>query len=285
MDSFWNQMVRTVVVGAERQPVPEALLAALGMEAEGDAARTALLALPAAHVLQKAAAPLGIIASAIVPACRPDTRPLCPYQAVQPLLAMVVHGAHPAVLPEFFGLMNVRGCRLPPEVLPPVLDFLVQKKMVSPAAKTALEPLAGWLAAQNPVWAAYLKKQYTTSEAHEKNWSARMSERTEVAPDLESPESPLVKLLLEAEHLWPQPILYAVLEYPLIIKAARQWSPAKHLRAILQRAAIWCRPADALSYAPPAYEWPYAWHNELVQFHSTVKFRQRLWEIFRFSIP
>ncbi|MEQ1744839.1 MAG: DUF5691 domain-containing protein [Saprospiraceae bacterium] len=285
MDSFWNQVVRTVVVGAERQPVSEALLAALGMEADDDAARTVLVALPAAYLLQKAAAPLGLAVPATVPDCPPDARPLCPPLAVQPLLVMVLHGAHPAVLPEFFRLLNARGCRLPPELLPPLLEFLVQKKMISPAAKTALGPLGWWLAAQNPAWAGFLKKQNTASEAPENNWAARISELAREATDLESPESPLVKLLLEAEHLWPQPVLYSILEYPLHSGAARQWSPPKHMRALLQRAALWCRPADALSYGPPAHEWPYAWHNELVQFHSTVKFRQRLWEIFRFGIP
>ena len=305
MDNHWSEIVRTVVVGTERQPVSEALLTALGIAPHEDPVRTALSALPAAHLLHRAAAPLEAVVQPMVSACPPDPRPVCPPAVVQPLLAMVLHDAYPAVLPELFALLNARRWRLPPEVLPRLLDFLVRKKMFAPPVYAALGLPARWLAAQNPDWAAFVKKLPAAPAKH-----ARKGKRPDALPGkqylevdwptlpealwrrcvldliredarLETPDSALATLLLESEHVWPKAVLLAVLEYPLRQVHPRQWSPPKHLRALLQRAALRCRPADAQDYGQPARDWPYAWHNELVQLRGVVQFRARLWEIFR----
>lgn len=305
MDRQWSDMVRTLVIGTERQPVSETLMAALGLTVQDDPARTALSALPAAHLLHRAAAPLDAALLRGVSACPPDPRPICPPAAVPLLLAMVQHDAYSAVLPEFFALLHACHWRLPPELLPVVLDFLVRKNMFASALYTALGPLALWLAAQNPKWDAFskkrpaapaarvrLKKQRGTSEGKrylEVDWRAIpveiwkncVSGLAREDARLEAPDSVLATLLLDSEHIWPKDVLLAVLEYPLRQGHPRQWSPPKHLRALLQRAALRCRPSDMLDYDRPARDWPYFWHNELVQFRGVVQFRARLWEVFR----
>lgn len=298
-------MVRTVVIGTERQPVPDALVTALGLTVHEDPARTALSALPAAYLLHRAAAALDIAVLRGVSACPPDPRSICPPAAVPPLLAMVQHDAYPTVLPEFFAMLQARQWRLPPEQLPVVLDFLVRKKMFALPVYTAVGPLALWLAAQNPAWAAFLSKKPTvpakqsrqqphpdasTGKRHlqvdwsvlpEAIWKKCVLDLAGEDARLETPDSVLAALLLDSEHVWPKALLLAVLEYPLRQGHPREWSPPKHLRALLQRAALRCRPSDMLDYDRPARDWPYSWHNELVQFRGVVQFRARLWEIFR----
>lgn len=297
-------MVRTVVVGSERHPVPAALLSALGLEADDDPARTALRALPAAHLMQRAATPLATAPDSLFPPCPPDTRPVCPPDVLPPLRAMLQHDAYPTVLPEFFELMHVRQWRLPPEIVPEVLNFLSRKRLFLPAANTAMGPVAHWLALQNPDWAFFLKKTKTAAPKSGPGTSKVPVADRRLQPDLpalpenlwkrctldllrdetllESSDSTLVRALLEAEYRWPPELLLAVWEYPLRRGYARQWSPPKHLRTLLQRAAHRCRPADALGIESPSGDWPYAWHNELVQVRGVVQFRARLWDIFRF---
>lgn len=304
MENLWADMVRTVVVGSERQAVSPATLAALGLEDAGDPARTALRALPAAWLLHRAAAPVPVAPDPLFPACLPDARPLCPPEVLQPLSAMVRHDAYPTVLPEFFELMSRRHWRLPPEMAPEVLNFLSRERLFLPAAHAAMGPVVHWLALQNPDWAFFLKKTKTAAPKPGIGTGKAPAADRRLRPDLpalpeplwkrctldllrdetllESPDSALVHTLLEAEHRWPRKFLLAVWEYPLRRGYARQWAPPKHLRTLLQRAAHRCRPADALEIDPPAGDWPYAWHNELVQVRSVVQFRARLWDIFRF---
>jgi len=295
MENLWADMVRTVVVGTERQPAP----AVPGTETDADPARAALHALPAIWLLHRAAAPIPLAPDALLPPCPPDTRPVCPPEVLHPLIAMLRNNAYPTVLPEFFELLNLRGWRLPPEMIPEVLDFLARKRLILPAANRAMGPVAHWLARQNPEWASLWKKQKTVppkpvagapAARHlwldlpalpEALWKHCMLDLLRDETLLELPDSTLARALLEAEYRWPQELLLAVWEYPLRRGYARQWSPPKHLRALLQRAAHRCRPADALNIAPPSGDWPYAWHNELVQMRGVVQFRARLWEIFR----
>lgn len=304
MENLWQEMVRTVVVGSERHPVPAELMSVLGLKADADLARTALRALPAAHLMQRAAAPLAPAPDSLFPPCPPDTRTVCPADVLPPLRTMLQHDAYPTVLPEFFELMHARQWRLPPELAPEVLNFLSRKRLVLPAANTAMGPVAHWLALQNPEWAFFLKKTKTAapksgigagktpaagsrlqpdlSALPEALWKRCMLDLLREETLLESPDSALVHALLEAGHRWPRELLLAVWEYPLHRGYARQWSPPKHLRSLLQRAAHCCRPADALGIEPASGEWPYSWHNELVQVRGVVQFRARLWEIFGF---
>lgn len=314
MNQTWQHILRTVMAGTDRYPVSDDDLSALGLPTDTanstletqhsklptDAAHTALRALPAAYVLQRAAAPLGRAPEGMPSPAAPDKRPICPPAAAQPLAAMLRYEAYPAVLPEYFDLLARRGWRLPPELMPEVLDHLVQKKGFTPAVRAALGPLGAWLAAQNPAWRGFFPKKNagkrSISTLPVPQPSAKLELRWNELPValwhrcvldlaqrdavLENPDSALVGTLLHAVHSWSKPLLHHVVEYPLRTGRVRTWVPPKHLRALLQRAALRCRPSDVLGLAPPDRDWPYAWHSELVQFRGTVQFRQRMWEAF-----
>lgn len=296
----WQHILRTVMAGTDRYPVSDDDLSALSLPAGIDAAHTALRALPAAYVLQRAAAPLGRAPEGVLPPAAIDKRPICPPETAQPLVAMLRYGAYPAVVPEYFDLLAWRGWRLPPELMPEVLDHLVKKKGFTPAIRAALGPLGAWLAAQNPAWRGFfLKKnvgkrgksavqiplsaaklELLWSELPVALWHRCVLDLAQREAVLENPDSTLVGTLLHAGHPWPKPLLHLVVEYPLRTGRERTWVPPKHLRALLQRAALYCRPSDVLGLAPPDRDWPYAWHSELVQFRGAVQFRQRMWEAF-----
>lgn len=301
MPLFWENILRTIMAGTDRHPVSEAALSALGLDAEGDAARAALRALPAAYLLRRAAAPLGEVSTDGRQPCAPDERPICPSAAAQVLVAVLRFDAYPAVLPEYFDLLCLRGWQLPPELVPETLDHLARKKLFTPSVRDALGPLAGWLAAQNLAWRSFfpgkekrakqgrvvralpaprVALQVLPDALPEDLWQRSVLDLARQDTLLESPDSTLVQTLLSAGHLWPQHLLHLLVEYPLRNGHARHWSPPKHLRQLLQRAALRCRPTDVLDMAPPERDWPYAWHSELVQFRGTVQFRQKMWEAF-----
>jgi len=301
MHLFLDDILRTVMAGTDRHPVPEVALAVLGLEADADAARAAMHALPAAYLLHRAAAPLGDVFPEGVQPSAPDGRPICPPAAAQVLAAILRYDAYPAVLPEYFDLLRFRGWRLPPELVPETLDHLTRKKLFTPSVRDALGPLAVWLAAQNPAWCVFFpKKEKRNQQGRVVRVLPAPQAALHMLPDalpealwqrivldlarhdvlLESPDSALVRTLLTAGHLWPKHLLHVLVEYPLRNGHARHWSPPKHLCQLLQRAALRCRPTDVLELAPPERDWPYAWHSELVQFRGTVQFRQKMWEAF-----
>lgn len=148
MNRIWENMVRTAIAGTERSPVPETDLMRLGIAATEDASQVALSALAATCLLRKAATPLPATPPLQILPCPVDDRPICRPAAVQALKNMLRHGIFPEVLPEFFQLLTRSGKRLPPEVLPLVLDH----HPAPSAVMDALGPLAPWLAEQNPAW-------------------------------------------------------------------------------------------------------------------------------------
>ncbi len=153
MADIWEQVLRTAIAGAERSPVPEPVLAVLGIAASEDPARTALQALPAACLLRKAAAPLAAAHGCAPDLCPPDERPLCDTAILHPLKALLQQDTLADALPEFFDVLRQSGKRLPPEVLPMILDYLARKKTPPGIWQYALGPASLWLARQNPDWA------------------------------------------------------------------------------------------------------------------------------------
>ncbi|MBK6929368.1 MAG: hypothetical protein IPH12_00320 [Saprospirales bacterium] len=153
MSRSWESILRTAIAGTARSPVPEAVCAALHVVPAGDPAQTGLQALPAAWLLQKAAAPVAKAPAPLLPACPPDERPLCSAEAVKCLKAMLLLQVYPGVLPEFFALLHQSGRRLPPENIPLALDYAAHQKKHTGLIREALGPCGGWLAAQHPEWA------------------------------------------------------------------------------------------------------------------------------------
>jgi hypothetical protein len=83
--------------------------------------------------------------------CPPDeTLPCGPGAAGH--LALVLHGGHGQLLPEWLGALAGAGRRLPEEHLPGLLGLAGER----PELRVAVEPVLGWrgrwLAAQNPAW-------------------------------------------------------------------------------------------------------------------------------------
>jgi hypothetical protein len=283
MHVLWQNILRTVMAGTDRHPVPNQVLNALGLEASEEAPATALRAMPAAHLLRRAAAPIGAISGASWPPCPPDDRPFCSPAAVQPLVAMLRYNAYPEVLPEYFELLHQRGQQLPPEFIPEALDQLARKKQFTPAIRAALGPIGIWLAGQNPAWVDLGKLALPDNENLEDlqaDWQAGVLDLAQYDGQLETPDSDLVQMLLKGDYWWPKPLLHHLLEYPLRNEHPRHWSPPKHLLRLLQRAALRCRPSDIFDVAPPDSDWPYSWHSALVQFRGVVQFRQKMWRAF-----
>ncbi len=154
MCNLWQNILQTAIAGSERQPVSEAARNALGIPAATDAAQTALHALAAAKLLQQAARPLAAGPVALPEPCPPDSRPLPPPAAI-PLLAVVLtEDGFPEALPEFFELLERRGCRLPPEGMPQLLDWAARKRRLPEGIRRSLGAPGQWLAMQHPDWQA-----------------------------------------------------------------------------------------------------------------------------------
>ncbi|MCC6460586.1 MAG: hypothetical protein IT260_08960 [Saprospiraceae bacterium] len=152
MSRLWKNILHTAIAGTDRQPLPPGVAQQLLVPESADAAQTALYALAASHLIQKAARLLEAQPPALPVPALPDERPLCRPQTAQDLKAML-RGVFPEVLPEFFGWLGQSGRRLPPELLPQVLEHLFRRKQGDAATLASLGPLAQWLALQHPDWA------------------------------------------------------------------------------------------------------------------------------------
>lgn len=161
MNHIWQNILRTAIAGAERHPVSEADLQVLGITEGQDAAQTALRALPAAKLMQQAAAPLAPGPNQLPAPCPPDERPICSPEAAAPLKTMLLHEAHQEAFPEFFNLLQQSARRLPPELVPLVLDWAARRRVLFPEMAGAIGPTGDWLARQNPDW----EELFPTSEA------------------------------------------------------------------------------------------------------------------------
>ena len=105
MSRLWKSILHTAIAGTERQPLPAGVAQQLGVPESADAAQTALYALAATHLIQKAARLLEAQPPVLPVPASPDERPLCRPQTAQDLKAML-RGVFPEVLPEFFGLLG-----------------------------------------------------------------------------------------------------------------------------------------------------------------------------------
>ena len=155
MPTPWESIVKTVLVGTERHPLSAATLAALGLPVAAEPAQAALEALAIAHLRRKAGFLL-----ADAPAERPlpaphDPRPICGPAAVA-LFRQMLQGRHRSALPEFLDLLVTSGQRLPPELLPELLQTGLDNRALFAQLEPALGPVGHWLARQHLRWQALL---------------------------------------------------------------------------------------------------------------------------------
>ncbi len=159
MPTLWENIVKTALIGTERHPLSAADLAALGLPvAATDPAQTALEALTAAALRRKAGFPLADAPNERPAPAPPDERPVCGPAAVA-LLQQMLAGRHRPALPEFLNLLTMSGRRLPPELLPDVLQIGLENKGLFVQMEPALGPLGIWLARQHFRWQALLTDQ------------------------------------------------------------------------------------------------------------------------------
>lgn len=191
----WHTVLKTLIVGTERSPLPSPELTRLGLAPAADPAQTALEALAAANLLRKAGLRLlagrgGEKVAAL------DARPLCPDAAAQDL-EKILSGAYADALPEFLDLLAQNNLRLPPEYLPLVLQKAERNAVLAEKIRSALGPRGEWLARQNPRWSPLLAKE---SEA---DWfTATFAERKQLLKNTRS-RNPLLALAW-LEKTWPE---------------------------------------------------------------------------------
>jgi hypothetical protein len=152
----WHDLVTASLIGTERSVVPAVAIPGLP-PAEDDPGDPAAVLLDRAALLTAArragrrpdrAEPL--------PVCEPDSRP-----AVGPAagrrLARLLSREHPDLLAEWLTAVAARDLRIPPQLLPALLDQVRRGWPADPALPRLLAEAAGpratWLAGLNPDWA------------------------------------------------------------------------------------------------------------------------------------
>ncbi|NHZ44312.1 DUF5691 domain-containing protein [Massilia aquatica] len=108
----------------------------------------------AAHCLwQRAGYQPGSAAQAApaTPSCDSDALRPCPAQA-EKALALLLLDEYPQVRPEWLRLANAHQCRLPPRLLPGVLDMGTAQRPLRSLIEGVLGTRGHWLAKQNPDW-------------------------------------------------------------------------------------------------------------------------------------
>ncbi|WP_053226690.1 DUF5691 domain-containing protein [Solirubrobacter soli] len=151
--SGWDDLVAAALIGTDRRPVsasvpegsPAGLEALLGERGVEDR----LLGAAAAWTVARRA---GAVARAGGEAAAPaelDPRPIAPGGALRQRL----EGLYPLLLGEWLALAAARGLRPPPELVPALLEYVVEAPELHAAVAEAAGPLGAWLAERHPEWA------------------------------------------------------------------------------------------------------------------------------------
>jgi hypothetical protein len=166
--STWHDLVTASLIGTERTVVPAVGIPGLS-PAEDDQGDPAAVLLDRAALLTAArragrrpdrAEPL--------PVCAPDPRPIVSRAAAR-RLRRLISGEHPDLLTEWLAAAVARGLRLPPQLLPALLDRAQRARPADPELPRLLAgaggPRARWLAGLNPDWEHAVEEPSTDNEA------------------------------------------------------------------------------------------------------------------------
>ncbi|HIK30380.1 MAG TPA: hypothetical protein IGS17_12775 [Oscillatoriales cyanobacterium M59_W2019_021] len=153
---MWQTLVRAAIAGTDRQLLtfPQVQDEIDRLLAQLDTANPAKALLDAAALLyfvrQAGRVPTVVDGDAIPPSLADDA-PVCSPQAARCLQRMLA-GEFPELLPEWLSTAATAGWRVPPELLPEMLDWGNR----NPQWRGQILPVVGnrgrWLAAQNPEW-------------------------------------------------------------------------------------------------------------------------------------
>ena len=154
----WGALVQTALLGTARTA---------GHEPDGPSPVAALLgalaaaeAPPERRLLSQAAVLGAWVRAGTLPAARPiaagppapdDDLPVAPPSAVA-LLSTMLLGEHLGVLPEWLDRAASTGVRVPPMMIPPLLDLARTSAALRPGVVRVVGGRGRWLAARNPEW-------------------------------------------------------------------------------------------------------------------------------------
>jgi hypothetical protein len=164
----WEEMVKTALLGTERQASPlqsgDALLQSVLTQLNAEDRERALLGAAGAATLVRRAgympAPLGGLETTTA---ETDDTPLCRNEAVNDL-PMVLDGQYQNLLPEWLSLVAGQGQRVPERWLPALLDKGTRDKDLRPPVASVLGNRGRWLATQNPAWQYGLQRTLAEGE-------------------------------------------------------------------------------------------------------------------------
>ena len=165
MTDAWDDLVATALVGTDRRRFEVVLRPEVAAGSAHDPldAAAAVWAYRAVGELPPASATATPAPAAV------DERPLPPPGAVAALRSIVERPAFLPLLGEWLALAALSPMRLPPDVVPTVLD--IAPAGLRPAVARAAGPLGAWLAQRNPDWAwAAAAGGTATVEELERRW-------------------------------------------------------------------------------------------------------------------
>ncbi|MFG1876731.1 DUF5691 domain-containing protein [Sphaerisporangium sp. NPDC049003] len=136
----WERLVSAALVGTDRRPVPD------------------LLGQAAAHTVG-ARAGQRLHRGEPLPAAPPEEQSLVP-RAAGERVGRILDGEQPRLLPEWLEAAAVRGYRLPPKLVPRVLDHGARDRSLRAPVGVLAGARGRWLATLNPAW-AYLLEEAT----------------------------------------------------------------------------------------------------------------------------
>ncbi|MFI9784787.1 DUF5691 domain-containing protein [Kitasatospora sp. NPDC051984] len=175
----WAELQGAALLGTDRRPLPEPGTPLAGSVDRAEPA-TALLDLAAlAAVRRRAGALPGPAVDTPAPAPE-DTRPALPEPAARRLAVLLgTRGGHGStanlaeLLPQWLAAARAHGYRLPPALVPALLDSARARSELRADAVTLAGPLGRWLAPQNPDWRYVTRTAAdhdTTGEPGERLW-------------------------------------------------------------------------------------------------------------------
>ena len=165
--STWHDLVTASLIGTERSAVPA--VAIPGLPPTGDDAGDPAAVLLDRAALLTAARRAGRRADRAepLPVCEPDSRPAVGPAAGRRLVRLL-GGDHPDLLSEWLTAVAARNLRIPPQLLPALLDRARRALPVDAGLPRLLAvaggPRARWLAGLNPDWEHSVEEPATDDE-------------------------------------------------------------------------------------------------------------------------